>query len=133
MSDLPSPIHFPVSNNGIREGLDALLAWADDLGIPRPVAHRIAVIVDEYCSNLIRHDSSMTSDSEFSLSLSKISGGAVIEIRDQAQPFDPTLDRGALNREIGGQGIVLMKGLSASLSYEASPDGNVFRATVLEE
>ena len=91
------------------------------------------MIVDEYCSNLIRHDSSMTSDSEFSLSLSKISGGAVIEIRDQAQPFDPTLDRGALNREIGGQGIVLMKGLSASLSYEASPDGNVFRATVLEE
>ena len=126
-------MEFPVSNDGIRTALDELLRQADEQGISRQVAHRLAVIVDEYCSNLIRHDSSMTSDSEFSLSLSKISGGAVIEIRDQAQPFDPTLDRGALNREIGGQGIVLMKGLSASLSYEASPDGNVFRATVLEE
>lgn len=133
MTNLPSPMRFPVSSDGIRAALDVLLARADALGIARPVAHRLAVIVDEYCSNLIRHDVSITPDSRFDLTVAPVHRGAAVTVRDRALPFDPTTARPLPERDLGGQGIVLMKGLAASLDYHSEPGCNVFRATVLTD
>lgn len=129
MRDLPSPMEFPVSNVGIRAALDRLLTFADAAGIARPVAHRMAVIVDEYCSNLIRHDASTTPESRFAIAVETVDGSAVLTIRDHGVPFDPSADRPPRERDFGGQGIVLMKGLAARLEYRSSGGHNRFRAT----
>ena len=121
---------YPVSYLGIRAALDALLLAADELGIPRAAAYRVAVIVDEYCSNLIRHDPTITPQSRFEMQLQAIDGGAMLSIREDGQSFDPTIRRAAQVREIGGQGIKLMQGLASRLDYQSGPDGNVFCAWI---
>lgn len=125
-------MEFPVSREGIRAALDALLADAGAKGVPRPVALRIAVIVDEYCSNLIRHDPSIVSDSVFEVALERVPEGATIAIRDQGQPFDPTVPRHVAEDTIGGQGLAVMRGLSRRLEYRSSGGWNRFLALVTE-
>lgn len=126
-------MEFPVSREGIREALDALLADAGAKGVPRPVALRIAVIVDEYCSNLIRHDSTIAADSMFSVSLERVPEGAAITIRDQGQPFDPTIPRQVAPDAIGGQGLAVMRGLSRRLEYHTADGWNRFQALVADQ
>lgn len=133
MADLPSPMRFPVSNEGIRAALDELLAQADAAGIARPVAHRLAVIVDEYCSNLIRHDPEITQESRFEMAIEPVERGAVLTIHDMANPFDPTVAQPDPERDFGGQGIVLMKGLADVIEYRREDGRNLFRATVLAD
>ena len=126
-------MEFPVTSDGIRRALDALLVAADAAAVPRAVAHRMAVIADEYCSNLIRHDPTVTDQSLFWLTVEPIDGGAALVIRDQAQAFDPTTHRIVARNGIGGQGIGLMRGLASRLAYVAGPDGNELRAVVLDD
>lgn len=125
-------MEFPISNDGIRAALDALLAEADALGVTRATAHRLAVIVDEYCSNLIRHDNSVGPESAFELALSAESDGVTVTIEEKAGRFDPTAYRELVPRDIGGQGIVLMRGLATALDYKSSDGTNRFRAKILE-
>ena len=125
-------MEFPISNDGIRAALDALLAEADTLGVTRATAHRLAVIVDEYCSNLIRHDNSVGPESMFELALSVESDGVTVMIEEKAGTFDPTTHRQSEPRDIGGQGIVLMRGLATALDYRSTNGSNRFRATIKE-
>ena len=124
---------FPVSSEGIRSGLDALLTEADKAGVPRSIAHRIAVIVDEYCSNLIRHDTTLTADSRFTFEFAAVPDGARVVIRDDGVPFDPTTHEIRESTGIGGQGISLMRGLATELTYRSSPAGNELQATILQD
>ena len=125
-------MEFPISNDGIRAALDALLAEADTLGVTRATAHRLAVIVDEYCSNLIRHDDSVGPESMFDLALSAESDRVTVTIEESAGMFDPTTYHQSVPRDIGGQGIVLMRGLATALDYRSIDGSNRFRATILE-
>ena len=68
-------MEFPISDEGIRAALDALLAAADEAGISPTVGRRLAVILDEYSSNLIRHDPTIAADSRFALALEPCEGG----------------------------------------------------------
>lgn len=124
---------FPVSNTGINAALDELIAVADAANVPRTVAHRLAVIVDEHCANLIRHDRTTGPDSRFSLTLQAVPGGAALSIRDNCGAFDPTVHVADESPTIGGHGIGLMRGLSHSLEYRHSDDGNILHVTVLED
>lgn len=126
-------MEFPVSSDGIRAGLDAILAEADRIGVPREVAHRIAVILDEYCSNLIRHDASVSEESLFGLDLAPVGDGARLTVTDRGNAFDPTRHEVQEATGIGGQGISLMRGLSAALSYRSFDDRNEFEVTVLHD
>lgn len=125
-------MEFPISDEGIRAALDALLAAADEAGISPAVGRRLAVILDEYSSNLIRHDPSIAADSRFSLALEPCEGGAVLSIRDNAAAFDPTGPRPGEAAEIGGQGIGLIQGLAHEMHYRAEGGQNLFTVTVLE-
>ncbi len=130
---LPRKMEFPVSNEGIRAALNALLSRADAAGIPRQVAHRMAVVVDEYCSNLIRHDATMSAESCFSLDLQPLTGKSILTIVENGRTFDPTTFAQSEKREIGGQGIGLMRGLAADLSYESDDQRNIFKAIFVEQ
>lgn len=125
-------MEFPISNDGIRAALDALLAEADTLGVTRATAHRLAVIVDEYCSNLIRHDESVGPESLFQLTLAVEPDGVTVTIEEKAGVFDPTVHRQSTPRDIGGQGIVLMRGLATALEYRTDGGANRFRATIVD-
>ena len=126
-------MRFPVSSVGIRDGLDALLTRADEIGVPRSLAHRIAVIVDEYCSNLIRHDSTISNGSLFEIQFSEVPGGARVVIRDRGAGFDPTTHVVQETTGIGGQGISLIRGLATELNYHSDLNGNVLEATILAD
>ena len=125
-------MEFPVSNEGIRDALDWLLGQADEQGIARPVAHRMAVIVDEYCSNLIRHDPAVNAESLFVVNVEARDRVGLLRISENATPFDPTRYRREETRQIGGQGIVLMNGLATRLQYRSENGKNLFEAEVSE-
>ena len=106
---------------------------ADGENMPRTITYRIAVIVDEYCSNLIRHDTTITSESFFTLKLEAVDGGARITIGDNAHPFDPTAGRIVEENRIGGQGLGLIRGLASKVDYVSGPNGNELHAFVSED
>ena len=114
-------MEFPISDEGIRAALDALLAAADEAGISPTVGRRLAVILDEYSSNLIRHDPTIAADSRFALALEPCEGA-----------FDPTHPRPDETPDIGGQGIGLIQGLANDMHYRAEGGENLFKVTVLE-
>ena len=125
-------MEFPISDEGIRAAIEALLASADEAGISPAVGRRLAVILDEYSSNLIRHDPTIAADSRFWLSLEPCEGGAMLSIRDNAAAFDPTRPRPGGTPEIGGQGIGLIQGLAHDMHYRAEGGQNLFTVRVLE-
>ncbi len=124
---------FPVSNAGISQAFDFISNQIKDQGQDEVIAHRLCVILDEVCSNMIRHDDTLDDTSFFSLSLCVGTARAVMTLRDQGLPFDPLAHDPQSVPEIGGQGINLIKGLASEISYERAGKDNLLTVEVLAE
>lgn len=120
---------FPVSNAGLTEAFEFLSAELPGMARAEGLAHRFAVILDEICANMIRHDISLDESTEFMLELAPHGNGASLVISDPGHPFDPLAFRHKEQPEIGGHGITLVKGLSTAVRYERCGDRN--RLTII--
>lgn len=116
---------FAVSNDGIGAAFEFVRATFDQMSLHEALAHRASVIIDELCSNMIRHDATLTPATSFALHLQLLDDGLKLEISDPGQPFDPLQYRHETVPEIGGHGISLVKGLSRAVHYERTGDLNV--------
>ncbi len=108
---------FSVSNDGISAAFEFISRAVQSQGAGETIAHRLSIIVDELCANMIRHDDSLTPDQRFELELHHEPPCAVLTIRDGGVPFDPLAFEQAERPEIGGHGIALVKGLANKMSY----------------
>jgi anti-sigma regulatory factor (Ser/Thr protein kinase) len=112
---------FPVSSAGLSAAFDFVAEAVARWGGPAAVAHRISIIVDEVCANMLRHDDSLTDAQRFSLELMPGGPGraeTVLVISDPGRPFNPLEHRAGRPAEIGGHGLALIRGLSSSVRYE---------------
>lgn len=110
-------------------GLGRALAFLDEV-CPNP---RVSVIFDEIGSNIVR----CSGATAFDISVDRTSEGVVIVVSDDGKEFDPTkfdhpdISLPAEQREIGGLGIMMVRKMSKSFTYERTGDGrNVVRIVV---
>jgi serine/threonine-protein kinase RsbW len=102
------------------------------LDAPAKAVQEVELAVDEALTNIILHGYE-GAGGEIVLSCERTKEGAVVEIRDAAQAFDPTaapmpdLESGADERPIGGLGIHLMRRMTDAVLYERRDGENVLR------
>lgn len=122
--------NFSVSNDGISAAFDFISRAVQAHGAGETIAHRMSIIVDELCANMIRHDTTLTADSRFELEIRHEPPHAVLTVCDPGQPFDPLAYEQEEQPEIGGHGIALVKGLAHKLSYKHTDGKNCLIVTI---
>lgn len=121
---------FPVSNTGLGLAFDFITQAIRDSGQDEGNAHRLSVILDELCANMIRHDETLTKDTCFSLRLGFGGTRCTMTVTDPGLPFDPLAFQHTDTPEIGGHGISLVKGLAIAVNYDRIDDRNVLTVVV---
>ena len=124
---------FPVSNAGLASAFEFISEFIKSVELDEGLVHRLSVVLDELCANMIRHDETLNSDTSFEIGMSLVDRIIQMEISDPGQPFNPLEFRHAERPEIGGHGIDLVKGLSSSVSYSREADRNVMRISIDSE
>ena len=121
---------FAVSNDGIAQAFDLIARSVRQLDAPETAAQRLSVVLDELCSNLIRHDDTLTSDDVFSVHMGRDGDDIVLILSDTGQPFNPFEFKHDRVPDIGGQGINLIKGLCSSVEYSRENGKNKVKVIV---
>ncbi len=134
---------FALSRAGLRAAFDFISETIARRGGDAAVAHRLSIIVDEICGNLLRHDGSLSEAHRFTLELTDDGDGTVLVICDPGRPFDPTGQRVVDDRapgqrqdpaaEIGGYGLDLVRGLSSRVRYERAEGVNRLTVSIAAE
>ena len=111
------------------EGIAAASAFLDEVVEAEPAdLSALHVIVDEICSNVVRH--SGASGFEISVELTGEPEGVTLTFIDDGVAYnplshaDPDTSLPAEKRPIGGLGILLVKNMSDSMSYRRVNDRN---------
>ena len=118
---------FTVAQSGIAEASTWLDEWLENAGVGS-LSATVHVILDEICSNIVKHSGA----SFFELGLSRLVGssGVRMEFVDDGMPYDPLThvdpDTSAPveGRPIGGLGILMVKRMTSSISYQRIADRN---------
>ncbi|MEO1494066.1 MAG: ATP-binding protein [Pseudomonadota bacterium] len=121
---------FPVSNDGISAAFEFISRAVQSLGAGESIAHRMSIIVDELCANMIRHDKTLSPEMRFEIEIQFTAPRAELTISDPGQPFNPLSHVMDEQPEIGGHGIALVKGLAHALTYQRAGDRNVLSISI---
>lgn len=124
---------FALSKVGIKAAFDFIAETLARGGGDAAVAHRLSVILDEVCANMIRHDGSLTEADRFSLELTRDAAGTVLVICGPGRPFNPLEHRRGGRAEIGGHGLDLIRGLSSRIRYERAGACNRLTVSIAAE
>ena len=121
---------FPVSNAGLALATEFLRTALQAAGTGSDTERRLSIILDEICANMMRHDPSLTSEAQFSLSLSFGQQDVCMILSDPGRPFNPLTQRHKTKPKIGGHGIALVKGLASSIEYTRAEGRNRLTAII---
>lgn len=124
---------FPVSNAGLGAAFEFISRALAEARQSEAITHRLSVVLDEICANMMRHDPTLTDAVKFSVTLQIHENDVTMSVRDPGQAFDPLAFMHEDQPEIGGHGISLVKGLSDAVSYERSEGQNCLSVTILGE
>lgn len=124
---------FPVSGRGLNDAFEFIAAKIKSAGQDEGNAHRLSVILDELCANMIRHDDTLDETTCFRLELLIDGSQTTMVVSDPGEPFDPLAFQHDEMPEIGGHGISLVKGLSSAVSYRRAGNRNELRITVTSD
>lgn len=116
---------FCVSSAGLSRAFDFVASVIRTAGLPDSVGQRISVIVDEVCSNMIRHDEDLCEGNCFQLDLIPGSTQTTVIISDTGSEFDPLASQPTTPRDIGGHGISIIQGLASDVRYQRKNDQNI--------
>ena len=108
---------FEVSNRGLAGAAKFLGETMGELGAEDDVRRRAAIILDEICANMIRHDPELGPEFEFSIELRQTGGAIEMEISDPGRAFDPVTHNAPSQSELGGKGLALVRGMASAVSY----------------
>ncbi len=110
--------------SGVREFISA---QAREFGFDDASAEKIALAVDEACTNIIKHSYTFASDKEIELRVSGADGEFEILITDHGKAFDPDAVQMPDMKEYlshykrGGLGMYLMRSLMDKVEYRIFP------------
>ena len=123
---------FPATQDGIAAASDWLDACVEKVESGpyslRPTSATLHIIMDEICSNIVKH--SGATGFKMDLELLADLPGVKLTFVDDGVPYDPLTHEDpdttvpAAERAIGGLGIMMVKKMSDSVSYERVRDRN---------
>lgn len=119
----------------IAKVIEAFDAFADQNGIPTPLARKFDIVFDELLSNIIAYAFDDDEVHEIAVKIEKSGRRITVVIADDGKPFSPltadTPDTGKSleDREIGGLGIHLARSLVDDLAYHRRIGKNVTTLT----
>jgi serine/threonine-protein kinase RsbW len=103
-------------------------------GFDEEVTNKIALAVDEACTNVIKHSYKFATDKEITVNISTANGAFEITIMDEGLSFDPqTIPHPDMKEYLsqyrrGGLGMHLMRSLVDKVEYHSFPGkGNEVR------
>ena len=117
---------FSANDEGLRQAAE----WCDGICS----SPRVAVVVDELVSNIVR----CSKASSFSIKLARDNGELKMVMSDDGTPFnplsaaEPDVTASAEERSIGGLGLFMVKKMSKSLAYARQDGHNVLELVVNE-
>ena len=94
------------------------------------LVRRATIVLDEVCSNMIRHDDSLTDASLFTVEVVLDGAAVTMVISDRGRAFDPLAHSQDSSPENGGHGIALIKGLASAVAYRRVKSCNRLTVTV---
>ena len=102
-------------------------AAARECGFPDDEVSKIALAVDEACTNIIKHAYKFDPSKEITVTVKNRTGGLEIVITDSGIGFDPSRIQSPDMKEYlihyrhGGLGVYLMKSLMDKVEYKIIP------------
>jgi len=126
-------VNVPATTRGLQAALDALDAFCDGRGVDGDVAQRARVVVEELFTNTIKYGYGGECDRSVRL-FGRVEGEFVLVFEDEAPPFDLTLWRTPQQtpgERVGQQGIAMIMGLCASVTYARAGHTNQVMFTII--
>ncbi len=124
---------FPLSSAGVAAAFDFVAETVAHRGRDALMAHRLSVIIDEVCANVVQHDGSLSEADRFSVELTDDGASLVMVICDAGRPFNPLEHRREAPAGIGGHGLELIKGLASRVDYERAGARNRLTVSIAPE
>lgn len=121
-------LDLPARRAGLQQALERLERHCALSAVPREMAMRLLVIVEELVTNTIKYGYGGECDRPVRLALAAAPDGLELAYEDEAPPFDPTRWSTALpagdQHPVGRTGIALVLGMVRAAHYEPRPGGN---------
>jgi len=128
------------SRRGSLDGVEAITAEAEGFaagaGVPKIVARRLGLVVEELVTNAVSYGSEGVRDVAVEVTLTLDGDRIGVRISDDAPAFDPfaqapkELGRTIETREVGGLGLVLVQALAEGIRYRRARGRNVVELDV---
>jgi sigma-B regulation protein RsbU (phosphoserine phosphatase) len=109
--------------------------FAEEFGVPRPIAMKFGIIFDEVLNNVISYAYHDDADHDIEVRMELAGERLIVTITDDGVPFNPLsvatprTDLALEDREVGGMGIHLVRNLVDDVSYQRRIDRNVLTLT----
>ena len=122
-------LHVPATVNELANVRQFIRQQAEQAGADPGAVPDIVQAVDELVTNAIVHGYRGRRGT-VEIAVDRSGSSLIVRLRDQAPPFDPTLlpapdtDAPLSQRPLGGMGVFLARGLTDSLTYRRTADGN---------
>jgi serine/threonine-protein kinase RsbW len=106
---------------------DFVSSAARDFGFEEEAVNKIALAVDEACTNIIKHSYKFATDKDIHVTVMTVGGKFEVRIQDQGKSFDPETVKAPNMKEYlhqyrrGGLGMYLMRSLMDKVEYIVSP------------
>jgi len=113
-------------------GVETLQEFAQAHGLPEKTTFSLALALEECASNIVNHALRRDAQKTFQVTFDCCDGAFVIELRDHAPAFDPTVEttRQPPDDDLpGGWGIHLVRRFMDEIHYERRAGENVLRLT----
>ena len=124
-------LSVPGTMRGVGQAIEAFERFGRARDVPRGVAWRVQLALDEILSNVVRHGG-VDEGSLIDMTFSFDAGVVDVEIVDAAAAFNPLLapapdlSSPLVARPVGGVGITIVKGLMDETRYERRNGRNHF-------
>jgi serine/threonine-protein kinase RsbW len=122
---------FPADSRRLPEVCDWVRRAADDCGFDERTSYACQLAVCEAVENVIQHGYRHDAKRRFRLETRTSPGQLVVELVDDASPFDPTHfpTPDPHDPRIGGRGILMITRVMDDIVYERRKNQNVLRMT----
>ena len=111
--------------------IETFEAFAEEFGIPRPIAMKFNLMFDDILNNVISYAYHDDVEHDIEVRMELAGDRLIVTISDDGAPFNPLsvatprTDLALEDREAGGMGIHLVRNLADNVSYQRRIDRNV--------
>ena len=116
----------------VMRAVDSLCTFGRELGLGERELFRLAIILEECSSNIVKHGLRGDPEGKFSVVIEHADVELSIELRDQGPEFDPTRvaeDRQQEAERSGGWGLDLVRHYTDQMQYRRDQGENILRLT----